>query len=65
MRRRPRRERRAETIDLFRSWTAAGKHVILSSHVLHEVDVMSDQVVLVSLQRIRRLLPPSHRISRG
>src|SRR6266851_5378769 len=39
---------RAETIDLFRSWAAQGKHVILSSHVLQEVDVISDQVVLLN-----------------
>lgn len=39
---------RAETIDLFRSWAADGKHVILSSHVLQEVDVISDQVVLIA-----------------
>ena len=39
---------RAETIDLFRSWAAAGKHVIMSSHVLQEVDVISDQVVLIA-----------------
>jgi ABC-2 type transport system ATP-binding protein len=39
---------RAETIDLFRSCAAAGKHVILSSHVLQEVDLISDQVVLMA-----------------
>ena len=39
---------RAETIDLFRSWAAAGKHVIISSHVLQEVDIISDQVVLIA-----------------
>src|SRR5690606_29856895 len=39
---------RAETIDLFRSWAARGKHVILSSHVLQEVDLISDQVVLMA-----------------
>lgn len=39
---------RAETIALFREWSAAGKHVILSSHVLQEVDVISDQVILIS-----------------
>ena len=39
---------RAETIDLFRSWAAEGKHVIISSHVLQEVDVVSDQVVLIA-----------------
>jgi len=39
---------RAETIALFRSWAAQGKHVIISSHVLQEVDVISDQVVLIA-----------------
>ena len=39
---------RAETIDMFRAWAAAGKHVILSSHVLQEVDLISDQVVLIA-----------------
>jgi ABC-2 type transport system ATP-binding protein len=39
---------RAETIELFRSWGASGKHVILSSHVLQEVDLISDQVVLIA-----------------
>jgi ABC-2 type transport system ATP-binding protein len=39
---------RAETIDLFRSCAAEGKHVILSSHVLQEVDLISDQVVLIA-----------------
>ncbi len=39
---------RAETIALFHTWAAQGRHVILSSHVLQEVDVISDQVVLIS-----------------
>ena len=39
---------RAETIELFRAWAAEGKHVVLSSHVLQEVDVISDQVVLIA-----------------
>ncbi len=39
---------RAETIALFHTWAAEGRHVILSSHVLQEVDVISDQVVLIS-----------------
>jgi ABC-2 type transport system ATP-binding protein len=39
---------RAEAIDLFRSWAAAGRHVIISSHVLQEVDLISDQVVLIA-----------------
>jgi ABC-2 type transport system ATP-binding protein len=39
---------RAETIALFRSFAKQGCHVILSSHVLHEVDIISDQVILLS-----------------
>jgi ABC-2 type transport system ATP-binding protein len=39
---------RAETIALFREWAAKGRHVILSSHVLQEVDVISDQVILIA-----------------
>ena len=39
---------RAETIALFRAWASEGKHVILSSHVLQEVDLISDQVVLIA-----------------
>jgi len=39
---------RAETIALFRSFAKDGCHVILSSHVLHEVDIISDQVILMS-----------------
>ena len=39
---------RAETIALFREFAAEGRHVIVSSHVLHEVDMISDQVILLS-----------------
>lgn len=39
---------RAETIQLFRDYAAHGHHVIVSSHVLHEVDRISDQVILLS-----------------
>lgn len=39
---------RAETIALFREWANAGKHVVISSHVLQEVDLISDQVVLIA-----------------
>jgi ABC-2 type transport system ATP-binding protein len=39
---------RAEIIDLFQGLAKAGMHVIISSHVLHEVDLISDQVVLLS-----------------
>jgi len=39
---------RAEMIALFRSLAADGCHVIISSHILHEVDIISDQVILLS-----------------
>jgi ABC-2 type transport system ATP-binding protein len=39
---------RAETIALFRKLAAEGLHLIISSHILHEVDVMSDRVVLLN-----------------
>ena len=39
---------RAETIALFREQAREGRHVILSSHVLQEVDAISDQVVLLA-----------------
>lgn len=39
---------RAETIALFRQYASEGRHVILSSHVLQEVDVFSDQVILIA-----------------
>jgi ABC-2 type transport system ATP-binding protein len=39
---------RAETIALFQEWGGKGRHVIVSSHILHEVDRISDQVILLS-----------------
>lgn len=39
---------RAESIALFEALGKQGMHVIVSSHVLHEVDRISDQVVLMS-----------------
>jgi ABC-2 type transport system ATP-binding protein len=39
---------REEMIVLFRSLAAEGKHVIISSHILHEVDFISDQVILLN-----------------
>jgi ABC-2 type transport system ATP-binding protein len=39
---------RSEAIALFRQWGEKGRHVIVSSHILHEVDQISDQVILLS-----------------
>jgi ABC-2 type transport system ATP-binding protein len=39
---------RAEMIAMFRTLATDGCHVIISSHILHEVDIISDQVILLS-----------------
>jgi ABC-2 type transport system ATP-binding protein len=39
---------RSEMIAMFRHAAAQGCYVIISSHILHEVDVISDQVILIS-----------------
>ncbi len=39
---------RAEVIRLFRQFAEEGLHLIISSHILHEVDMMSDRVVLLN-----------------
>lgn len=39
---------RAETMALFRKLAAEGLHLIISSHILHEVDMMSDRVILLN-----------------
>lgn len=39
---------RAESIALFEALGKQGMHVVISSHVLHEVDKISDQVVFMS-----------------
>jgi len=39
---------RSETIALFRKLASEGQHLIISSHILHEVDMMSDRVVLLN-----------------
>jgi ABC-2 type transport system ATP-binding protein len=39
---------RSEMIAMFRAAAAEGCYVIISSHILHEVDIISDQVILLS-----------------
>jgi ABC-2 type transport system ATP-binding protein len=43
---------RAEMIALFRQFAGGGRHVIISSHILHEVDFLSERVVLLKGGRI-------------
>ena len=39
---------RSEVTELFRTLAASGMHVIISSHILHEVDMISDRVIIMS-----------------
>ena len=39
---------RAEVIELFKDWADQGQHLIISSHILHEVDMLSDRVILMN-----------------
>jgi ABC-2 type transport system ATP-binding protein len=39
---------RAETTALFRKLAQEGSHLLVSSHILHELDTMSDRVVLIN-----------------
>ena len=43
---------RREIIDRIRSWGAAGKTVIVSSHILHEVELMTREVVLMTAGKV-------------
>ncbi len=38
---------RAEMIELFTSFATGGRHVLVSSHILHEVDLISDNVIMI------------------
>ena len=38
---------RSEFISLFRELASEGRHVIVSSHILHEVDLIADQLVML------------------
>jgi len=38
---------RAEMIELFSELARDGRHVIVSSHILHEVDMISDNVIMI------------------
>jgi len=38
---------RADMIALFRQLAGQGAHIMVSSHILHEVDMISDQVIMI------------------
>jgi|GEM_PF-4432941 len=39
---------RTEIIDLFRKLADEGQHIIISSHILQEVDLISDRVIILN-----------------
>ena len=43
---------RRRTIRLIREWARAGKHVVVSSHILHEIESMTGNILLINNGRI-------------
>ncbi len=43
---------RRKTIRLIKDWARAGKHVIVSSHILHEIEAMTSNILLINNGRI-------------
>ena len=43
---------RRKTIRLIKDWARAGKHIIVSSHILHEVESMTSNILLINNGRI-------------
>ncbi len=43
---------RRRTIRLVKDWARAGKHIIVSSHILHEVEAMTSNILLINNGRI-------------
>ncbi len=43
---------RRKTIRLVKDWARAGKHIIVSSHILHEIESMTSNILLINNGRI-------------
>jgi ABC-2 type transport system ATP-binding protein len=43
---------RRKTIRLIRNWARAGKSVLVSSHILHEIEAMTSNILLINNGRI-------------
>ena len=43
---------RRKTIRLVKDWAKRGRHVIVSSHILHEIEVMTSNILLITNGRI-------------
>jgi ABC-2 type transport system ATP-binding protein len=43
---------RRKTIRLIKDWARAGKHIVVSSHILHEIEAMTSNILLVNNGRV-------------
>jgi ABC-2 type transport system ATP-binding protein len=43
---------RRRTIRMIKDWARAGKHIIVSSHILHEIEAMTSNILLINNGRI-------------
>jgi ABC-2 type transport system ATP-binding protein len=43
---------RRKTIRLIKDWARSGKHIIVSSHILHEIESMTSNILLINNGRI-------------
>jgi ABC-2 type transport system ATP-binding protein len=43
---------RRKTIRLIKDWARAGRHIIVSSHILHEIESMTSNILLINNGRI-------------
>jgi ABC-2 type transport system ATP-binding protein len=43
---------RRRTIRMIKAWARAGKHIIVSSHILHEIESMTSNILLINNGRI-------------
>jgi ABC-2 type transport system ATP-binding protein len=43
---------RRKTIRLIKDWARAGKHIVVSSHILHEIEAMTSNILLINNGRI-------------
>jgi ABC-2 type transport system ATP-binding protein len=43
---------RRKTVRLIKEWARAGKHIVVSSHILHEIEAMTSNILLINNGRI-------------
>jgi ABC-2 type transport system ATP-binding protein len=43
---------RRKTIRLIKEWARAGRHIVVSSHILHEIESMTSNILLINNGRI-------------